>query len=98
MTFVVVEPNRFFYDYDPLVSVVDLEKLSLNNVEEGKFFAIVVLPDDLTKMTANLKAPLVFNLEKRIFKQVFLETDKYTVRENILEGIKRSESIKLSKC
>jgi flagellar assembly factor FliW len=56
---------------------------------------IVVLPEDMTKMTANLRGPVLINRETRVMKQVFTESDKYGVRESILEGIKRKEQAAL---
>lgn len=95
LTFVVVEPHTFFHDYDPHIGTFDLEETGLPKNEPPFLLVIVVLPEDLTKMTANLKGPLVFNLKDRKFKQSFIETEKYTVREFIVDGIKRKEEARL---
>ncbi|MEW6201247.1 MAG: flagellar assembly protein FliW [bacterium] len=95
LTFVVVEPHHFFHDYTLHLSTFDLEELGIRRGEEIYLLVIVVLPEDLTKMTANLRGPLVFNLKDRCFKQVFVEGEKYTVRESILEGIRRKEEAKI---
>ena len=52
LTFVVVEPHNFFHDYDPRVGVFDLEEIGLEKGEAPFVLVIVVLPEDLTKMTA----------------------------------------------
>ncbi|MEW5945502.1 MAG: flagellar assembly protein FliW [bacterium] len=95
LTFVVVEPDKFFHDYEPRVGAFDLEEIGLGRGEQPFVLVIVVLPEDLTKMTANLKGPLMFNLKERKFKQAFIETEKYTVRESIIEGIRRKEKARL---
>ena len=95
LTFVVVEPHHFFYDYEPRFGAFDLKEIGLNQNERPLIMAIVVLPEDLTKMTANLRGPLIINPGGRQFKQVFIETDRWSVRESIVEGIKRKESAKI---
>lgn len=91
LTFVVVEPNIFFHDYDPRFGAFDLKEIGVSRPEDLLIMAIVVLPDDLSKMTANLRGPLIMNRKTLSFKQVFIETDRWTVRESIVEGIKRKE-------
>ncbi|HOO57220.1 MAG TPA: flagellar assembly protein FliW [bacterium] len=91
VTFVVVDPASFFMDYNPSIPKSDLAEIDLNNQELVELMAIVVLPEDMTKMTANLKGPLIINREKRVLKQIFLETERWSVRESILEGIRKKE-------
>ncbi|MFH1538747.1 MAG: flagellar assembly protein FliW [bacterium] len=95
LTFVVVEPGQFFHDYEPRIGTFDIEEIGSKNQKDVFLLVIVVLPEDLTKMTANLRGPLVFNLKGRQFKQSFIETDQYTVRESIVEGIKKKEKARL---
>lgn len=91
LTFVVVEPHHFFHDYTPKFGAFDLKEIGLGPQDAPQLMAIVVLPEDLTKMTANLRGPLIINPKTKLFKQVFIETDRWTVRESIVEGIKRKE-------
>jgi flagellar assembly factor FliW len=95
LTFVVVEPRHFFHDFSPAIGNTELKELGLARVEEAMLMAIVVLPEDMTKMTANLRGPLVINGAARRMKQVFTESDRWTVRESIVEGIRRKEQAML---
>jgi len=97
LTFVVVEPEMFFHDFEPKFGAFDLKEIGLNKQDEALVMVIVVLPDDLSKMTANLRGPLIINVKDRLFKQVFIETDRWTVRESIIEGIKRKEMAAIEK-
>jgi flagellar assembly factor FliW len=97
VTFVVVEPHHFFHDYFPAISSGELKGLGIERVEESLLMAIVVLPEDMTKMTANLRGPLLINNVTRKMKQVFLESEKWTVKESIVEGIRRKEQAALEK-
>jgi flagellar assembly factor FliW len=91
LTFVVVGPHQFFHDYSPAIGMAELKELGMERVEEALLMVIVVLPEDMTKMTANLRGPLVINNADRKMKQVFMESDRWTVRESIVEGIRRKE-------
>jgi len=97
LTFVVVEPRYFFHDYYPAISGGELKELGIGRVEEAMLMVIVVLPEDMTKMTANLRGPLVINSATRRMKQVFIESDKWTVKESIVEGIRKKEQAMLEK-
>ena len=97
VTFVVVEPHHFFHDYFPAIGSGELRELGLEKIEESLLMTIVVLPEDMTKMTANLRGPLLINNGTRRMKQVFLESDKWTVKESIVEGIRRKEQAALEK-
>ena len=47
------------------------------------------MPTNPQQMTANLKAPLIFNLKNRRGKQIILTTNIYTPRHNIMEEMKK---------
>ncbi len=96
LTFVVVEPSNFFHDYAPEASKGDLKEVGLESTAEAKVIVIVVLPEDMTKMTANLRGPVIINTVKRKMKQIFLESEKWGVRESIVEGIRRKEQAMLA--
>ena len=87
LTFVIVKHEIFFYDYAPKVDPKDLKGLEMEDQFSGQFYTIVVLPEDLTQMTANLKAPLLFNPRTRKFKQVFLLNSDYHYQHYILRAI-----------
>ncbi len=97
VTFVVVQPHHFFHDYFPQISPSELKDVELDKVDDALLMAIVVLPEDMTKMTANLRGPLVINNKTRRLKQVFIETEQWSVRESIVEGIRRKEQAIIEK-
>ena len=55
--------------------------------------SIVVVPEDINKMTMNLKAPIIINTKNNRGMQVVLDTDKYGVRHYVLEELRRQEVI-----
>jgi len=78
----VIDPLMVAEDYDP---VVDDELLkTIGGIEEVLVLVTITVPSDLTKMTVNLKAPFVINVEQRKACQVILDQDlqvKYPIYE-----------------
>ncbi|MCA9246457.1 MAG: flagellar assembly protein FliW [Planctomycetales bacterium] len=64
----VVSPRRFAPDYQIRISRRDLAPLELPSPREAQVLAIVSKSPE--GITANLKAPLLFNLERRVGAQV----------------------------
>ena len=52
-------------------------------------FVTLSIPSDLTKMTANLKAPIIINTEGRKAIQVIVENEDYKVKFNAYEAIQK---------
>jgi flagellar assembly factor FliW len=55
---------------------------------------ILTMPSNPQNMTANLRAPLVFNLKTRQGKQVLQRNPAYTTRHNIMEMMRAQMSRK----
>ena len=54
-----------------------------------RFLSIVVIPQDVSRMTANLKSPIVINAKKNIAMQVILDDEEYSTKHHILEEMKK---------
>ena len=65
----------------------DAEILKLSDMGLAKSYAIVTIPSDPSKMTANLRAPLVVNIEERLARQVILENEDYPIRYPIYQEL-----------
>ncbi len=78
--FILIETNTFFKDYNPNIPKRELKVLAIGNEEEKKIFSIVVVPTDPKLSTANLRAPLVVNFEKKLAKQIILDDDAYEIK------------------
>lgn len=89
VAFPLLEPQIFEVNYKVELEDADREVLKLDKLNHAKVFAIVTIPSDPTKMTANLKAPLVVNLKERLAKQVILHTLDYPIRKSIFADLQR---------
>ncbi len=89
MAFVVVSPLTFRPDYMVEVTEEEVSSLRLSNSDHAVISVIVTIPMDPKKMSANLKAPLVFNLNNRQGKQIILKESQYQTKHFILEEMKK---------
>lgn len=90
----VMDPLIVKEDYDPVVEDELLK--SIGEITEGEIFVMVTLkvPEDITKMTVNLKAPVVINPNTRKACQIMVDNEDYPVRYpiyDILQGKKEGE-------
>lgn len=83
VAFPVLEPEIFGQKYAANLTKNELELLSLVGQQKPTFMNIITIPDDPTQMTANLKAPIVINIEKRIARQCVLQDNNLAIREPI---------------
>jgi len=91
LAFAIVNPFVIKPDYEIELSSDVIETLEVEKEEDVVLYAIVVVPEDITKMTMNLKAPLVINVKNKKGMQAILDTEKYSVRHYIMEEKARQE-------
>ncbi len=89
IAFPVLEPELFTQNYKITLSKTDLESLKMADVSKARLFSIVTIPDDPTQMTANLKAPVVINLEKRMGRQCVLQENHLAIREPLFAKLQQ---------
>ncbi|NLO82478.1 MAG: flagellar assembly protein FliW, partial [Clostridiales bacterium] len=87
--FVVIDPYVFKKDYSPSINDKILHKLEVEDPADIRYLSIVVIPQDVSKMTANLQGPIVINAKKNIAMQVILDDEEYGTRHYILEEMKK---------
>ncbi len=85
----VISPFLIKIDYNPTVDD-DLLK-PLGDIDEDNLLLLLSLtvPSDITKMTANLKAPFVINGNTRIGTQIIVENSDYEIKYSIFEAIQK---------
>lgn len=83
LAFVVIQPKFFWPAYNPAVTMDEVEDLNVEDASELLAYAIVVVPEDIKKMTANLKAPIIINVKNNKAKQIVLRDDSYKIKEAI---------------
>lgn len=89
VAFPLLEPQIFRRNFKVELEDADRKILKLQDLKNAKVFAIVTIPSDPTKMTANLKAPIVVNLKDRIATQVILHNSDYPIRQSIFGELQK---------
>ena len=88
LAFVVIDPRLITADYEVKVSAGLLEELELPDISSAQVWVILTIPEDATKMTANLQGPLVINPDAHLGAQVVLNEDGITTKYPVLEGLR----------
>lgn len=89
IAFPILEPELFDAQYNPALSKSDLMSLEIEGEKKYRLFTIVTIPKDPTQMTANLKAPIIINVEKRLARQCVLQDNKLAIREPIFAKLQQ---------
>lgn len=100
IAFPVLEPELFSTNLKITLAKSDYEALKMQNLERARMFCIITIPDDPTQMTANMKAPIVINMEQKTARQCVLQDNSLAIREPIFSKLQQrvvqnpSQSIK----
>ena len=92
IAFVLINPLLFKPDYLVEVNEAEVGDLDIQAEEDAVVSVIITMPSDPQKMTANLKAPVIFNLKNRKGRQLILNNSEYTTRHNIMEEMRKHNS------
>lgn len=87
LCFVVMNPFVFKKDYEFDIPQDAVSELEIKAAGDVCVLSVLVVPEDISQMTANLLAPLVINTRNRKGKQVILDDKRYTTRHLVLEEL-----------
>ncbi len=85
LCFVVIDPRHVIPDYDFELIDDNIKRLGASMSTPFMLLSIVVIPDKMEEMTANLKSPIVINLENQKAMQLVLDEEKYEIRHRIIQ-------------
>lgn len=82
----VMKPEYIMKGYDPVVEDEILNTLG-ENIQSANLavFCTLTVPEDLTKMTINLKAPIIINADTMKGVQLIADNEDYAVRYPIYD-------------
>ena len=78
--FVVFNPFEIIDGYAPILEPADLRGLNCNSAADLRFFVIAVVPEDIRKITVNLKSPIAVNKQDRRARQGILSNPEYPIK------------------
>jgi flagellar assembly factor FliW len=86
VAFVVINPYVVKSDYSVDLSEDDFEFLDIKNSKDIALLVIVTIRSDPFKVTANLRAPILFNAENRTGSQIVLDNPDYPIQYDLLDN------------
>ena len=89
LAFVIIRPADFMESYDLVISQSDFEAVKAESADDVIVFAIVTIPENPRRMTANLQGPIIINPVTKLGRQAISMSERYKVRHNILDEIDR---------
>lgn len=85
----VVDPLAIVPEYIPMIEDELLAPLGNPADEDLLFLLVMTVPADMTKVTANMKAPIIINAEKKKGVQLIVENADYPVKFNVYESVQK---------
>lgn len=87
----VIDPLEVDAEYNPEIEDELLKPLEIRNFEDILVLTTITVPDDIKKITANLKAPIIINAGNLKAAQIIIEDEKYMVKYPIYDVLKNGK-------
>jgi flagellar assembly factor FliW len=89
LAFVLIDPFTFFPNYEVALPSEDMQALDCEDLANLAVFVVVVIPENPEDMTANLRGPVVVNVNKKTAKQVVLIDARYSPHHSIMKEVRK---------
>ncbi len=95
LAFLMTNPFVFFPDYEFSLEDEVQEELGIKNREDFVIFTLITIPNgEISKMTANLMAPLVISFTTGKAKQIILEKSRYSTKHELFSKAENAKEEK----
>lgn len=89
IAFPIIEPKIFKHDYTVKLVPAEFASLELEDLNGASIYTIITIPQNVTEMTANLKAPIVINNKVKVARQIVLQDSKLEVKHPMYLDLKK---------
>ena len=89
----VIDPLAIKPDYNPVVEDELLTSVGEIKPEELLVLVTITVPKDITKMSINLKAPIIINAAYKKACQIIVEGDEYQVKYPIYDILQAAKKV-----
>ncbi len=86
LAFPVVSPFSVDEDYSINVQTVDLDDIRLKSISDALVLTLMIVPQTISSIRTNLRAPIIYNPERKVAKQLILQDDKYPIHHYLIEN------------
>lgn len=90
LAFVVVDPSKFYAEYEVEITDADAEKLHLTSENDASVFVVVTVAMGGQRITANLAAPVIINTKEMLGSQVILQDNRYPIQHPLIAVVEKN--------
>ena len=83
--FIVVSPFNVIKDYEFDLNEDKVKQLKIKDYNQVSVYNTVTLNSDIKKITVNLRAPIIINIEEKLGEQVILNNNRYLVKHPLIK-------------
>jgi len=87
--FPIIEPKIFQPHYSVKLLPAEMASLNLESLGDASVYTILTIPEVVTDMSANLKAPIIINNQTKLARQIVLQDSKLEVRFKMYMDLKK---------
>ena len=77
---ITVNPFEFIDRYEIKISDAIIKELKISSEEDVLILTTVTLNSDIKKITTNLKAPIIININNKLGEQIILDNNEYEIK------------------
>ena len=88
----VIEPFAILEEYNPIIEDALLEPIDNPKDEDIIVLLTLIISSDVTKVTANMKAPIVINSATCKGGQIIVENPEYESKFNVYDAIQKKKA------
>ncbi|MCR5701944.1 MAG: flagellar assembly protein FliW [Lachnospiraceae bacterium] len=85
----VIDPMAIVAEYSPMIEDELLKPLGNSADEDLLCLLVMTVPSDMTKVTANMKAPVIINSKTNKGVQLIVDNADYPVKFNVYESVQK---------
>ena len=85
LAFPVISPFSINEDYSIKLHTHDLDDIQLKDINDVLVMTLMVVPQSMSSIRTNLRAPIIYNPEKKVAKQLILRDEKYPIHYYIID-------------
>lgn len=89
MALPIINPIDISQEYNPVVEDELMKHIGDPADADILMFVTMSIPSDMTKVTANMKAPIIINTVGRKAMQVIVENADYEIKYNVYDAIQK---------
>ncbi len=84
ISLLLVDPYMYFPNYEVEIDDSVMNRLNINDAKDVLILTVVTLNNDVEKITLNLRAPIIVNINTGDSEQIILSREDYLVRQTLV--------------